>query len=150
MVRGLSLARGLRPRRPGCAGRGRARRWGTVTGTRAVSETAEPCLVLSNDDGVEVSAAAVHLRRAQTLTTPPSHQSPGLLELAEQLRATTGLRTVVVAPEGNHSGAGMAISLNKEMKLTRREDLGPDTYSVAGTVSETRGPLFPLRSGALT
>ena len=57
---------------------------------------------------------------------------------------------MVVAPEGNHSGAGMAISLNKEMKLTRREDLGPDTYAVAGTVSETRGPLFPLRSGALT
>ena len=91
--------------------------------------------MLSNDDGVEVSAAVVYLRRAQTLTTPPpSHQSPGLLELADQLRTTTGLRTVVVAPEGNHSGAGMAISLNKEMKLTRREDLGPDTYAIAGTV----------------
>ena len=73
------------------------------------------CLVLSNDDGVE---------------------APGLLAAARALRQSTGLRVVVVAPDRDRSGAGMALTLRRGMPLAERPDLGPDTYSVGGTPAD--------------
>ena len=56
------------------------------------------CLVLSNDDGVE---------------------APGLLAAARALRQSTGLRVVVVAPDRDRSGAGMALTLRRGMPLCK-------------------------------
>ena len=75
----------------------------------------DPCLLLSNDDGVE---------------------APGLLVLAERLRLSTGMRCVVVAPDGDRSGAGMALTLRQPMALKERPDLGPDVYAVGGTPAD--------------
>ena len=75
----------------------------------------DPCLLLSNDDGVE---------------------APGLLVLTEHLRLSTGMRCVVVAPDGDRSGAGMALTLRQPMALKERPDLGPDVYAVGGTPAD--------------
>ena len=86
-------------------------------GAAAAAGGAPPpaCLVLSNDDGVE---------------------APGLLAAAEHLRASTGLRCVVVAPDRDRSGTGMALTLRQPMPLVERSDLGPDVYSVGGTPAD--------------
>ncbi|EFJ42934.1 hypothetical protein VOLCADRAFT_119256 [Volvox carteri f. nagariensis] len=88
--------------------------------TRSRSSTisvraAQPCLVLSNDDGVE---------------------SYALQSLAARLRKETGHRVLVVAPARNKSAASMGLTLRYDMELRVRPDLGPDTYALAGTPTD--------------
>ena len=63
-------------------------------------------------------------------------EAPGLLAAARHLRQSTGLRVVVVAPDRDWSGAGMALTLRRGMPLAERPDLGPDTYSLGGTPAD--------------
>ncbi|GFR41207.1 hypothetical protein Agub_g1877 [Astrephomene gubernaculifera] len=79
------------------------------------AQATQPCLVLSNDDGVE---------------------SVALQSLASRLRQDTGHRVVVVAPARNKSAASMGLTLRQDMELRVRSDLGPDTYALTGTPTD--------------
>ncbi|KAG2450072.1 hypothetical protein HYH02_000176 [Chlamydomonas schloesseri] len=78
-------------------------------------KAATPCLVLSNDDGVE---------------------SPALQSLAHRLRKETGLRVLVIAPSRNKSAASMGLTLRLDMELRARPELGPDTFALTGTPTD--------------